>query len=124
MHDQGEITKCLYVKTPLPSQSKQLSGFVSGSDSGQIQLLLHPFLDGGISKFIVHQGAVTALTATPDYKMLFSASSDGSIFMFSISEERINPSIPLHAEEVQSELPRVTDAELSQIVLVSQQEME
>ena len=124
MHDQGEITKCLYVKTPLPSQSKQLSGFVSGSDSGQIQLLLHPFLDGGISKFIVHQGAVTALTATPDFKMLFSASSDGSIFMFSISEERINPSIPLHALEVQSELPRVTDAELSQIVLVSQQEME
>jgi len=61
----------------------------------------------------VHQDAVTALATTPDFKMLFSASSDGSIFMFSISEERINPSIPLSAEEVQSELPRVMDPELS-----------
>lgn len=109
IHDQGEINRCMFVKTPLPCQSKQLSGFVSGSDSGQIQLLLHPFLEGGISKFIVHQGAVTALTATPDFKMLFSASSDGSVFLFQISEERINPDISLTTEEVQSEPPKIMD---------------
>lgn len=87
-------------------------------------MLLHPFLEGGISKFTVHQGAVTALAATPDFKMLFSASSDGSIFLFNISEERINPDIPLQQEEVQSEPARIMDQELSAIVLVSQQEME
>jgi len=67
---------------------------------------------------------VTALTATPDFKMLFSASADGSIFLFNISEERINPDIPLMTEEVQSEPPKIMDNELSQIVLVSQKEME
>jgi hypothetical protein len=56
--------------------------------------------------------------------MLFSASADGSVFLFNISEERINPEIPLAAEEIQSEPPRIMDNELSQIVLVSQQEME
>jgi hypothetical protein len=67
---------------------------------------------------------VTALCATPDFKMLFSASSDGSVFLYTISEERINPDIPLTTEEVQSEAPKIMDNELSQIVLVSQQEME
>ena len=71
------------------------AGFVTGTDSGQLQLLLHPYLDGGISKFIVHQGPVSALAATPDFKMLFSASADGSVFLFTISEERINPEIAL-----------------------------
>ena len=56
--------------------------------------------------------------------MLFSASADGSAFLFNISEERINPEIPLATEEIQSEPPRIMDNELSQIVLVSQQEME
>lgn len=51
--------------------------------------------------------------------MLFSASADGSVFLFNISEERINPEIPLATEEIQSEPPRIMDNELSQIVLVS-----
>jgi hypothetical protein len=48
----------------------------------------------------LHQGAVTALATTPDFKMLFSASSDGSIFLFKIGEERINLDIPVTTEEV------------------------
>jgi hypothetical protein len=56
--------------------------------------------------------------------MLFSASADGSIFLFNISEERINTDIPLSNEEGPSETARIMDPDLSQIVLVSQVEME
>jgi len=51
--------------------------------------LLHPFLEGGITKYVLHSGAVTSLAATHDCKTLFSASSDGSLFIFKISEEKI-----------------------------------
>ena len=56
--------------------------------------------------------------------MLFSASADGSIFLFNINEERINLEIPLSNEEGPSETARIMDPDLSQIVLVSQVEME
>ena len=50
IHDAGELSKVLFVKTPVLG-SKQLTGFVSGSDSGSIELLTHPVLDGGITKY-------------------------------------------------------------------------
>jgi hypothetical protein len=67
---------------------------------------------------------VTQLCSTPDFKMLFSASSDGSVFIFTVSEERINLEVSVLTDEVQSEAPKIMDPELSQIVLVSATEME
>lgn len=56
--------------------------------------------------------------------MLFSASADGSIFLFNVGEERINiESAQEKFEEMCQEPPKIMDSELSQIVLVSQQEM-
>ena len=89
IHDAGELKKVLHVKTPVLG-SRQLAGFVSGSDSGQIEILTYPVLEGGITKYQLHSDSVTALTATPDFKMLFSASSDGSVFVFRISEETVS----------------------------------
>lgn len=67
---------------------------------------------------------MTALAHTPDFKTLFSASADGTVFQFQLSEERINPEVPVLQEDCLPEQPRVTDPELDQIVLVSQNEME
>ena len=72
----------------------------------------------------MHQGAVTALAHTPDFKTLFSASADGTVFQFSLSEERINPEVPVLQDDSPPEQPRVTYPDLDQIVLVSQTEME
>lgn len=53
--------------------------------------------------------------------MLFSASSDGSVFLFSVSEERINldQQITLEEKEVVADPPKIMDPDLSLIVLVS-----
>ena len=67
---------------------------------------------------------MTALAHTPDFKTLFSASADGTVFQFSLSEERINPEVPVLQDDSPPEQPRVTDPDLDQIVLVSQTEME
>jgi len=104
---------------------RSIASFVSGSDRGQLNLLLHPYLEGGISKYNVHSGPVTSLVVSPDFRYLFSASEDGSLFIFKISEERINPNLPiLPGDEPLPEPPLQMDPELCNIVLVKRDDME
>lgn len=56
---------------------------------------------------------MTALATTPDFKMLFSASSDGTIFLFNISEEEISSGESTQAYESSLEPPKIMDPELS-----------
>jgi len=60
--------------------------------------------------------------------MLFSASSDGSLFIFRISEEKVTNqneiATTIAAEDQTSDITRLMDPELINIVLVRQREME
>jgi hypothetical protein len=60
------------------------------------------------------------LTATPDFKMLFSASSDGSVFIFRISEEKVSESQTTAPaiEDQANDMPHLMDPDLINIVLV------
>ena len=93
IHEVGELTRTVYVSGR--ATGRQIAGFVSGTDKGQLSLLLHPFLDGGISNYNVHSGSVSCMAVTPDFRYLFSASEDGSLFIFRITEERINLDVEL-----------------------------
>lgn len=128
IHDLGELTKTLYIRTQINKTSKLLCGFISGTDRGQLSLLLQPYIDGGIAKYNVHLGAVTCLVATPDNKFVFSASEDGSLFIFKVSDERINPDMHIaHGEDsaiVIVDPPKLMDPELCDIVLVKRDDME
>ena len=92
-------------------------------------MLLHPVADNdkanSISKINVHSASVTSVIVSPDYKHIFSASSDGSLFIFKICEERINPNQPLApGDEPLPDPPIQMDPELCQIVLVKRDDME
>ena len=58
-------------------------------------MLLYPFAEGGITKYNAHSGAVTCLISSADNKYVFSASEDGSLFIFKVSDERVNLDIQL-----------------------------
>jgi hypothetical protein len=58
--------------------------------------------------------------------MLFSASSDGSVFIFRISEDKVNEtqvSVPA-IEDQANDMPHLMDPDLINIVLVRQKEMD
>lgn len=124
IHDDGELTSTSYVSGKALGRAN-LAAFVSGSHSGQLTLLSHPYAEGGIAKLNVHSAAVTQVLVSPDFRHLFSASADGSLFIFRICEERINPQAALlPGDEPAGEPPAQMDPELCQIVLVRSDDME
>ena len=124
-------------------KGKQLAGFASGTDEGQIQVLLQPYIESGISKILTHKGAVTRVMTTLDSKVLFSAGEDGTLFIYHISEEKVPTQAELNSMEPiarslanqtfkttvvevdAGELSKqIMDPDLANIVLVKQDEME
>ena len=140
IHDQGVLTSTAYLK--LPRGNRQTAGFASGTDEGQIQVLLHPYSEGGISRLLTHKGAVTRVMTTLDSKVLFSAGEDGTLFIYHVSEEKVLTPAEMNAQEnlrtlanqtfratvVEPEAgelsKQIMDPELANIVLVKQDEME
>ena len=76
-----------------------MAGFASGTDEGQIQVLLQPYVESGITKILTHKGAVTKVMSTLDSKVLFSAGEDGTLFIYHISEEKVPTQAELNAIE-------------------------
>ena len=76
-----------------------MAGFASGTDEGQIQVLLHPYTEGGISKILTHKGVVTRVMATLDSRVLFSAGEDGTLFIYHVSEEKVLTQAEMNAPE-------------------------
>jgi len=50
-------------------------------------MLLHPYQERGVSRFLSHKGTVTKVVATQDSRFLFSAGEDGTLFMYQVEEE-------------------------------------
>mmetsp|Transcript_14739 Transcript_14739/g.19982 ORF Transcript_14739/g.19982 Transcript_14739/m.19982 type:complete len:83 (+) Transcript_14739:33-281(+) len=72
------------------NRGRNLQGFALGSSTGEIKMLLHPYVDKGVSRFLSHKGNVTKLISSQDSRFLFSAGEDGTLFMYQIEEEK-NP---------------------------------
>lgn len=51
--------------------------------------MLHPFKEDGANKQLVHRGPVSRLAQTTDQSMLFSAGEDGTLFVFTLTEEQV-----------------------------------
>tara|TARA_B110000285_G_C15132029_1_gene624285 strand:- start:2036 stop:2317 length:282 start_codon:yes stop_codon:yes gene_type:complete len=91
-----------------------------------------------VENIISHFGPITHMVITPDNRTLFTAGVDGSIFIYSISEQMLNPrdwsfKPVAHSEEntqndkkEKNKDPRlkVVDDELAEIVLVKKDEMD
>ena len=66
-----------------------MQGFIAGNDKGALTSFTFPLnLNGkSVEQVNVHNGTVTKIITSPDFRYLFSTSSDGSIFIFQILEQ-------------------------------------
>ncbi len=127
-------------------------GLIGGTDKGSLHLFTYPFnLDIGngvqlasplLDQITAHAGEVTKIMLSPDNRYLFSAGSDGTLFIFSVTEAPImfdkNGMLlnsfgdDLDKTALLDDLgaaattggPQVVDEALADIVLVRKQEME
>ena len=74
----------------------------------------------------VHAGVVTKVIASPDYRYLFTTGADGSIFIFSLSEQQVVNGVikQIDDEKAEDHGSLFVDDALADIVLVKKQEME
>ena len=74
-------------------------GLIGGTDKGSLHLFTYPFnLDLGngvqlasplLEQITAHAGEVTKILLSPDNRYLFSAGTDGTLFIFQVSETPI-----------------------------------
>jgi WD40 repeat protein len=50
----------------------------------------NPFQERVIEKINAHAGEITKIILSPDNRFLFSAGTDGTLFIFSVSEQLIS----------------------------------
>lgn len=125
--DDGKFTQIAYVKT----NKSKISGLITGSDKGNLYIFPFPFYDRILDSISAHAGEVTKIILSPDNRYLFSTGSDGSIFMFQISEQLIateslkgSLSLPNEEEKLDDMVNSIVDEALADIVLVKKHEME
>lgn len=121
------------------SKVKTVTGLIGGTDKGCLQIFAYPFTVEApltsplLEQLSVHAGEVKKIVISPDQKFLFSVGSDGSLFVFSISEQQIqfDKNGQLHssladpdARLADDSALSVVDQALADIVLVKKQEME
>jgi len=63
-----------------------------GTSNGEIKTVLHPYQERGVSRALSHKGTVTKVVSTQDSRFLFSAGEDGTLFIYSVEEEK-NPEL-------------------------------
>ena len=126
------------------NRGRMLQGFAMGNSAGEVKMLLHPYQDKGVSRFLSHKGIVTKLVATQDSRFIFSAGEDGVLYMYQVEEEaNLEPGEVMTAARARSlaveqankiykydendgnpELKNIMSAELANIVLVRKAEMD
>ena len=80
--EEGKFTQVRFVKTA----KNKITGFVAGSDKGNISIFSYPFYETVLDQITAHAGEVTRLILSPDNRYLFSTGTDGSLFIFAIGE--------------------------------------
>jgi hypothetical protein len=86
----GELTQTTFVK----HMKTKVTGFVSGTSEGHLQVVSYPFHECGISQQIQHKGPISRLKATADFNYLFSAGEDGVLYIYEIKTENV----PVHED--------------------------
>ncbi len=71
-----------FVKT----NKSKINGLITGSDKGNLNIFSYPFNERILDQISVHAGEVTKIIISPDNRFLFSAGSDGTLFIFQIGE--------------------------------------
>jgi hypothetical protein len=71
-------------------------GLIGGTDKGQLHIFAYPFttpeaplLSPLLDQISAHAGEITKIVISPDSRFLFSAGTDGTMFIFSISEQQV-----------------------------------
>lgn len=127
----GNFTQVKYVNL-----NQRTQGYLAATADQAGSLAV--FSNGGYDKVVehisAHQGPITHLAISPDNKTVFSTGEDGSIFIFEVTEQALNPkdgsTKPITVQEDTGEKkvrdPRLKfmDPELAEIVLVKRDEME
>lgn len=84
--DEGKFTQVKYVRT----NKSKVGALIAGSDKGNLSILNYTSNDPRILDTVtVHQGEVNKIIVSPDGRFLFSAGSDGSLFIFQIGEQTL-----------------------------------
>lgn len=60
----------------------KVTGFVAGSEKGNLYIFSYPFHEVVLDHITAHSGEVTKIIISPDNRYLFSAGSDGSLFIY------------------------------------------
>lgn len=80
-----KFTQVSLVKT----YKQKLNGLVAGTDKGTLLIFSYPLNDRVLDQISVHTGEVTKVIVSPDNRYVFSAGSDGTLFIFQVSEQSI-----------------------------------
>lgn len=84
-HGSGELTQTSFIR----NSRFKVSAFASGTKDGCIQVLAHPYHEGGISQQLSHKGAITKLQSTIDFNYFFSAGRDGVLYIYKVETEKV-----------------------------------
>ena len=95
-----KFTQIKYIKTTglgLGAQNKHrvTTGIIAGTDKGNIQIFAYPLAvelplqSPLLDQITAHAGEITKIILSPDNRFLFSAGTDGSLFIFSVGEQQL-----------------------------------
>lgn len=80
--EEGRFTQVRFVKTV----RQRISGFIAGNDKGSLNIFSYPFHDVVLDQITAHAGEVTKIIVSPDNRYVFSAGTDGCLFIYAVGE--------------------------------------
>lgn len=83
--EDTKLTQVSFIKT----NKSKVTGIVTGTDKGNLLIFAYPFYDRILDQISAHQGEVTKIIISPDNRFLFSAGSDGTLFIYQIGEQNM-----------------------------------
>lgn len=107
-----------------------LQNLITGTERGNIKVYNFPLSGRPFEEFNVHYGDVSQITVSPDSKFVFSAGTDGSIFIYSVTEylnelEIYKPSAEDDKIVKENEFKNfIVDEELADVAMIKRQETE
>ncbi len=80
----GKETKCThhsFIETICGIQN-----LIVGTEKGNIKVYNYPLISKNFEEFNAHHGEVTQVVVSPDSKYVFTTGTDGTIFVYSVTE--------------------------------------
>ena len=93
----AKFTSLSYVRSPF----KKIENFVVGTNTGLIKIYGYPLGPEQLDGFAAHYGSVEKIRCSPDGLYVFSAGSDGAIFIYAVAEGSEELELKDHKEDEQ-----------------------